>query len=113
MTPAQQRLERADPVLFEVEQGLVEQLELAALESEPEVGLDLSALLGALVEAFLEERVSAPARFLGAVEREVGAAQQGPALLAILRRDRDPDAGRWHDFVPVERHRPRQFSENL
>ena len=75
MPPAQQRLERANAVLLEVEQGLVEKLELAALEREPEVGLDLAALLRALVEAFLEEGVGAAAGLLGTIKREVGVAQ--------------------------------------
>ena len=55
MTPAEQRLERADAVLLEIEQRLVEQLELAALEREAEIGLELAALLRALVEALFEE----------------------------------------------------------
>ena len=36
MVPAQQRLERANAVVLEVEQRLVEQLELAAFEREPQ-----------------------------------------------------------------------------
>ena len=43
MVPADQRLERADAVVLEVEQRLVIQLELAALEREPQVGFELAA----------------------------------------------------------------------
>ena len=88
VVPADQRLERADAIVLEVEQRLVEQFELAALEREAEVGLELAALLRALVEAFLEEGVGAAPGFLGAIQREIGVAQQG---LAIARRP----AARW------------------
>jgi len=43
--PPQQRLERADAVEREVEQRLVEKLELAALDRQPEIGLELAPVL--------------------------------------------------------------------
>ena len=103
MVPADQRLERADAVVLEVEQGLVVELELAALEREPQVGFELPPLLRSLVEAFLEEGVGAAARFLGAIEREVGVAQKRLAVAAVVGSDRDPDAGRRHQLVAVDR----------
>src|SRR3982751_6792994 len=103
MTPAKQGFERADAVLLEMEQRLIEKLELAALQSEAKVGFDLAALLRALIQAFLEEGVSASSGLLRAVEREVGVAQQGAALSAVLRCDGDADAGGGDHFVAVER----------
>ena len=67
MPPAQQCLERADAVLLEVEQRLVDQLELASLQCQAQIRLQLTSLLGAFVEAFLEEGVSAAAGLLGAI----------------------------------------------
>src|SRR4051812_39373389 len=113
MPPAQQRLERADAVLLEIEQGLVEELELAALEREPEIGLQLPPLLRALVEAFLEECISPATCLLGAVEREIRAAEQRAAVLSVLRGNGDADAGRGHDLVAVEHHRLCHFGKNV
>src|SRR5207237_535890 len=76
VTPADQRLERADAVLLEVKQRLVVELELAALDRQPKVGLKLAADLRAFVEALLEERESAAAGLLGAVEGKIGAAEK-------------------------------------
>ena len=94
MVPAYQRLERADAILLEIEERLVVELELAALDGQAEVGLELPTLLGALVEAFLEESEGTAASFLRAVKREVGAPQQRLAVRAVLRRNCDADAGR-------------------
>src|SRR6476469_5659186 len=50
MPPAQQGLERADPILLQVEQVLIDEFELASLQRQPQVGLKLAPLLGALIE---------------------------------------------------------------
>ena len=112
MPPAQQGFERADAVLLEVEQGLVEKLELAALEREAKIGFELPPLLRALVQAFLEEGIGAAARVLGAIERQVGIAQQGAAVLAVLRRDGDADAGRRHELIALDAERLRHGLED-
>src|SRR5258707_9383061 len=101
MVPAKQRLERADAVMFEVKQGLVEQFELIALEGEAQVRLQLPALLRAFVEALFKEGVGAAARLLRAVKRQVRAAQQGAAVLAVLRSNGDANAGRRSKLVAV------------
>src|SRR5881394_1113032 len=102
MIPSQQRFERANPVVFEIEQWLVVQLELPLVEREPKVALDLAPFLGALVEAFLEESERAPSRLLGAIEREVGIAKQRFTIHSVVRRNGDADAGRRHKFVAVD-----------
>ena len=113
MIPADQRLERADAVLLEVEQRLVVKLELAALDGEAKVGLELAALLRALVEALLEEGIGASARLLGAVQRQVRVPQQRFAVAAVLRRDGDADAGRRHQLVAVDHERSRHALEDI
>ena len=113
MAPAQQRLERADAVLLEVEQRLVEKFELAALDREAQVGFELAANLRALVEAFLEEGEGAASRLLGAVQSEVGIAQQHLAVGAVVRRDGDPDAGRGHHLIAVDDERPGDRFEDV
>src|SRR5947208_15870851 len=96
MVPANQSLERADAVLFEVEQRLVVKLELASLDGEAQVGLELAALLRALVQALLEEGERAAARLLGAIQCEVRVSQQRLAVATVLRRNGDANAGRRH-----------------
>src|SRR5260221_11225146 len=112
MVPAKQRLERADAVMFEVEQGLVEQFELIAFEGEAQIGLQLPALLRAFVEALLKEGVGAAARLLGGVKRQVRAAQQGAAVFAVLRSDGDANAGRQSNLVAVDDNRLGDRSED-
>ena len=105
MVPADQRLERADAVVLEVEQRLVIELELAALDREAQVGFELAALPAPAVEALLEESVGAAPGFLGAVEREVGVAQQVVGVAAVRGRDGDADAGRRRELVAVDDER--------
>src|SRR5437764_10592587 len=102
MIPADQRLERADAVLLEIEQRLIVKLELVALDRQTEIGLELAALLRAFVEALFEEGVGPAPRFLGAIQREVGVPQQRLAVASVLRGDGDADAGRWHELVTVD-----------
>src|SRR5206468_5206583 len=71
MTPAEQRLERADPILFEIEQRLVVKLEFAALQRKPQVALYLATILRPLVETLLEKGVGPTTGLLGAVKRKV------------------------------------------
>ena len=59
-------------------------------------------LLGAFVQTLLEEGVGAPPRFLRAVQRKIGAAQEAAAILAILRSDGDADAGRRSEFIAID-----------
>ena len=89
VVPAQQSLERTNAVLLEVEERLVIKLELAALDGEAKVALELAALLGASVEAFLEESERAAAGSGGnaslvyaASPRAVAAALRMAAMLA-------------------------------
>ena len=85
--------------MLEIEQRLVDQLELASLQCQAQIRLQLTSLLGAFVEAFLEEGVSAAAGLLGAIQRQVGAAQQCLAVVPVLGSNRDADAGRWREFI--------------
>ena len=114
VVPADQRLERADPVVLEVEQRLVKKLELAALDREPQVGLELPPLLRALVEALLEEGEGPAAGFLGAVEREVGIPAAGS------RRPRRPPArsrcrcwSKAGSSLPSMHERPAHFAQDV
>src|SRR5947209_8282980 len=57
--PPQQCFERADAVVMKVEQRLVVDLELAALESEPQIAFELPPSLRSFVQLLFEESVSA------------------------------------------------------
>ena len=93
MVPAQQRLAADDPVVADVDQRLVVQLELAAHERLAQVDLQRAARLHARVHLRLEEAVGAAAVGLGAVQRHVGVLQQLIRLGAVVRRHGDADAG--------------------
>src|SRR4029079_9575439 len=89
-------------ILLEVEERLVMELELALVDRDPEVGFELAALLRPLVQALLEEGVSAAPGFLGAIQSEVRVAQQCVPVRAVVGRDGDADAGRRDELIPVD-----------
>ena len=80
-------------MLFEIEQRLEIELELAALDRCPKVAFDHAPRLGLLVEAFLEETVDPPPVALGAIQGEVGIAQQCSRSSAVVGRNGDADTG--------------------
>ena len=76
MVPADQRLEAADLVAREIDDGLVVQLELAGRQRLAQVVLQRAARLHLRVHLRLEEAVGAAAVALGAVERQIGVPDQ-------------------------------------
>ena len=91
MVPAHQRLDTADPSGHEVDDGLVDEVELPAVQRAAEIVGELGAFLLRHLEARLEHRPPPAAVPLGAVHRDVGAPDQ---LAALDPRSghRDPDA---------------------
>ena len=89
--PAQQRLDAEQAAVVDRELRLVEQRELAALQRAVQAAVgDRRHALG---HAPLEEHGRAAAQLLGAVHREVGVVQQLVGRGAVVREQRDADAG--------------------
>ena len=105
MVPADQRLERADPVGLEIEQRLVIELELAVGDRAPQIRFEPVARLRAGVHLGFEEAVGAAALALRLVEREVGMLEQGVGVGAVARRHRDADAGADRELVAADLER--------
>ena len=93
MVPAQQRLEAGDLARRYVDDGLIVEGELASLEGELEICLDLVTLADLVVLAGLEEgEALSPARFR-LVERDVDVLQDVIDRPAVLGRKGNSDAG--------------------
>lgn len=93
MTPADQRLHADHGAAGQVQLRLVVQLELAAGEPVAQVSLKGQALDGACAQPLAVELVVVPALLFGMVHRDVGVLQQNLRIVAVVRKDRDADAG--------------------
>ena len=102
VSPAQQRLEPDELLGHELDQRLVVQLELVALDRVAQVALDRHPLDQTTAQRGVERLEAPAAELLGAVHRGVRVAQQllggpGPSLA-----DGDADAGRDEHLVSVD-----------
>ncbi len=93
MPPAQQRLATAYLVAAEIDQRLIVDFEAAIDHRLAKILLHGEPGLGTGVHRRLEETVGAASLGLGAVHCEIGALDQLVELGAVLRRQRDADAG--------------------
>lgn len=92
--PAQQRLGRDDLAAAGIDQRLVGQRQLAAVERLAQVLLDLAHLVAVAVEILVEPGAAVLAAFLGRVHGHVRPAQQlRRAERAVPRAARQADAG--------------------
>ena len=89
-------------------------LEFAAFDRQPEVALDLTPFLRLCVERLLEETVGTAPLGLGAIEREVGVAQQRCGVGAVVWGEGDTDTGRRDNLLPFKLNRARDcFDQRL
>ena len=102
MIPADQGLEAADLVARQIDHRLVVELEFAGRQRLAQILLHDAAGLHLQVHRGLEEAESAAAVAFGAVQREVGVAQQLVGGQAVARADRDADAGADHGLMAVD-----------
>ena len=102
MIPAYQGFEAADFLAREVDDRLVVQLELAGRQRLAQVLLHDAAGLHLQVHRGLEEAERAAAVALGAVEREVGVAQQFVGARSVAGTDRNADADADHGLLAVD-----------
>ena len=102
MPPTQKRLERIHPPVGRRDDRLKMEFELLLGERDPQIVLHLAARANLFVHRRLEEAVAAAVR-LGVVKRHVGVADQFVAVDAVVRRQRNADAGADFDVVAVDR----------
>ena len=102
MIPAYQGFEAADFLARQVDDRLVVQLELAGRQRLAQVLLHDAAGLHLQVHRGFEETERAAAVALGAVEREVGVAQQFVGVRSVAGTDRNADADADHGLLAVD-----------
>ena len=105
MPPAHQRLEAAPCAGGGVDERLVVQLELAARDGVAQIGFQRVARLELGRHRFIEDGEAVAARRFRAVERKVGLLQQLLLVAAVIRRDRDADAGADLDAMAGQQER--------
>ena len=87
--PTQERLDPAHHHGVKLEDGLVEQEELAVRQSRVQVGLEGEAVDGGRLHLGLEQHAAVLAHCLGPVQGHVGVAEQLLGRLAVTRGDAD------------------------
>src|SRR5579864_3226666 len=105
MLPPHQRLPTRYPTGLQADQRLVLHPEFTPLQSEPKIALQLDPLHRMRFESHVEERVAILAVALGAIECQVGAAQQSFGSVAARTVQRNADAGRGRQLVPGDADR--------
>ena len=99
MAPAQQRLAAGHLVAAEIDQRLVVDFEAAVHQRLAQILLQGKPRLGAGIHRRLEEAIGPAAVGLGAVHRQIGILDQLIEIGAVLRRQRDADAGIGRELV--------------
>ena len=93
MAPAHQRFAAGDPVVLQVETGLVIDLEAAVGDGLAQIDLQHAARADLRVHVRFEEAMGAAAGGLGGVHRQIRVLQDLVEVGAVLRRQRDADRG--------------------
>ena len=93
VSPAQQRLEPDHALVAQLDQWLVVQLELVALDGVAQVALDRHPLDQAAAQSDVERLEAPTAELLGAVHRSVRVAQQLIGSFAAVLADSHANAG--------------------
>jgi hypothetical protein len=92
MGPAEKGLRPHHGARLEVDLGLIVEAELVRLQGLAELAEEGEPLGIVRLVLFGVEETGSPSELLRLLDRRVGPAQQDLRLLAVLRRDRDPDA---------------------
>lgn len=102
MIPADQRFIADGLLVLDIDQRLVEQFKLLALERGLQVQLHRPAVLQRLQHLGPEHRQLPAPVFLGPVQRDIGALQQILCGIARIAGQRDADADADRNIVPVD-----------
>src|SRR5580700_4390779 len=93
MPPADERFRAQQPAIVETDLRLIEQLELAAFHGPRQLRLQRQPRLQLRPDPAIEKNMAAAAGGLGPIESEVGVAEQLLSGCAVVRIERQPDAG--------------------
>ena len=104
MLPSEQRLDAGETGVAQVEDRLVGEEELIGGECETKIGLEPDAVLHLRLHVGMEEHERALPLRLGAVEGDVGVAQQVACRRAVSRRDADACRDRQGSVVEAVEH---------
>jgi hypothetical protein len=110
--PAQQRLHADHLAVRETDLRLVVQAELVFGDRAPQLGFELLAALDLALHRLDEEAVGVAAVRLGAIERDVGVAQQLVRIGVVVGKDRDADADAGVHLVAVAADRLEQAGDD-
>ena len=102
MVPADERFEPFQPFFGKAVERLEIQLELAIVYGAAKVEFHLSPLPRLLVQRGFEKVVARLAFALGAIKREIGVLHQRDAVLPVIGRDGDAQAGRAIRLLPLD-----------
>ncbi len=110
--PAGQGFHPGDRVRADVEERLIVELELVALERRAQTGLEAQVPRGPLVHRLAEELIDASACDLGMVQCRVRLSEQRLGVQAVGRIHGDADARAHHELLAVQRERAPQRLED-
>ncbi len=99
MAPAQQRLAAGDPVVLQAEAGLVVDFKRLVGDRLAQIDFQQPARRDLRVHVRLEEAIGAPAGRFGGIHRQIRVLQDLVQVGAVLRRQRDADAGVGGDLM--------------
>ena len=105
MLPADQCLGLDDPARGHVDDWLVVQAKLIALQRMAQILLQIQPREAVAVHARVEHDMLTLAAGLGPVHRDIRVAQHGFCIVPVGVAERQADAGRDHNVPPVKRER--------
>ena len=106
MVPAQERLEAHDLARLDGELGLVEEAQLVLGDGLAQVGLEVELLHGRRSRFEVEDLEASPAFSLGAVEGDVGAAEEISRAVDAGLTEGDADADGEEELVSFDQDGP-------
>jgi hypothetical protein len=110
MIPPDERFELHRTIDFEVEDRLIENLELIAIDRSPEIGLNLQQVHIRRVHFAVEDFATRLPRLLRSIHGRVSVTEEIFRIAIDLIRDDDADTGGSEHFVISELERRREFS---
>ena len=113
MIPAEQCFVADNLVGLDIDQRLVEQLQLVALQGLAKVQFDIAPFLHRFVHRRFEQRNAAAPVFLGMIEGDIGIFDQLFASVAAFGGNGHTDADAGGDALSVDHHRFRGVLYNL
>src|SRR5258708_13769487 len=113
MMPAHQRFKASNAVLAKIEKRLIKKKKLVPLDCRSQIELKRATLPRRCIVTWLKEADRARARFLRAIERNVGMLQKIVRRFAVAGRQTYADAGGADDFMSLNQERMVKSGDNF